>query len=197
MKECSNDNCSLFLSFLHLASLKEFQNTETDTFLQTWCCMADRGDGLELDSGNSRDEPWRISVHLRRNRSVTFTDDEVHDIGPLKSLQNEKGLYRSRSLSSLMDAVVGNMNALRYKLKKKNEEEKVSSRLTKERLKQSRAFMCHNLDNARAFNDDKSAWETREESLRRGQMFSRFKTSLSMPDISHANTSLQDKKDEV
>ena len=151
--------------------------------------MADRGDGLESDSGDSRDEPQRINL---RNRSVMFTDDEVHDIGPLKSLQKEKGLHRSRSLSSLMDAAVGNMNALRYKLKKKNEEEKVSSRLTKERLKQSRAFMCDNLDHARAFNDDKPPWETRDESLRGGQMFSRFKTSLSMPDISHANTPLED-----
>lgn len=109
---------------------------------------------------------------------MTFTDDEVHDIGPLKSLQTEKGLQTSRSFSSLTDAVVGSMNALRYKLKKKSEEEKVSSRLTKERLKQSRAFMCDNLDNTRAFNDDKPAWETRDESLRGGQVFEAHRVAL-------------------
>ena len=141
-----------------------------------------------LQSEDSCDGPWRRTVHLRRNDSVTFTDDQVHDIGPLKSLQDEKGLRRYRSLSSLTDAVVGNMNALRYKLKKKSEEEKVSSRLTKERLKQSRAFMCDNLDHARAFNADRPAWETRDESLRGGQFFTRLKASLSMPDITDANT---------
>ena len=144
----------------------------------------DSGDGSEPDcnlhagDSKSRGGPRRGTVHLRRNRSVTFTDDEVHDIGPLKSLQTEKGLQTSRSFSSLTDAVVGSMNALRYKLKIKSEEEKVSSRLTKERLKQSRAFMCDNLDNTRAFNDDKPAWETRDESLRGGQVFEAHRVAL-------------------
>lgn len=158
----------------------------------------DSGDGSESDSNlhaedsKSRGGVRRRTVGLRRNCSVTFTDDEVYDIGPLKSLRNEKGFQRKGSFSSLTDTFIANMNALKHKLKKKSEEEKESSRLTKARLKQSRAFMCDNLDHARAFNNDKPAWETRDESLRGGQKLSGLKRSLSMPDISHANTSLQD-----
>ena len=157
----------------------------------------DSGDGSESDcnlhagDSKSRGGLRRRTVDLRRNCSVTFTDVEVHDIGPLKSLRNEKGLQRKGSFSSLTDTFTANMNALKHKLKKKSEEEKESSRLTKARLKQSRAFMFDNLDHARAFNDDKPAWETRDESLRGGQKLLGLKRSLSMPNMSLANTSLQ------
>ena len=154
-----------------------------------WLFIRDNAAGASDDGGRGGSASG--GGRMRRSSSVTFTEDEnfeVHDIGSVRDLRREKGIKKSGSLSSLTEALAASFKHLSYKFSKKDEETKADNRVAKARLKQSRGFMCDNIDHARSMNGDKPAWVTREESVRGGTKLLRVASTPQLSE-SYATTS--------
>ena len=130
------------------------------------------GAGFVADADASARSSTRSS--LRRSASVVSFDaasNRVHDIGSVKDLKREKkaaareAAAKRGMLASLRADVYEMM--VNYGLKGTKAKEK----RVLEGLKESRSNMLVNIDDTSARNGDRSAWETRDISLRRGNAF--------------------------
>ena len=130
------------------------------------------GAGFVADVDASARSSTRSS--LRRSASVVSFDaasNRVHDIGSVKDLKREKkaaareAAAKRGMLASLRADVYEMM--VNYGLKGTKAKEK----RVLEGLKESRSNMLVNIDDASARNGDRSAWETRDISLRGGNAF--------------------------
>ena len=130
------------------------------------------GAGFVADADASARSSTRSS--LRRSASVVSFDaasNRVHDIGSVKDLKREKkaaareAAAKRGMLASLRADVYEMM--VNYGLKGTKAKEK----RVLEGLKESRSNMLVNIDDTSARNGDRSAWETRDISLRGGNAF--------------------------
>ena len=130
------------------------------------------GAGFVADADASARSSTRSS--LRRSASVVSFDaasNRVHDIGSMKDLKREKAAAAREAaakrgmLASLRADVYEMM--VNYGLKGTKAKEK----RVLEGLKESRSNMLVNIDDTSARNGDRSAWETRDISLRGGNAF--------------------------
>jgi hypothetical protein len=130
------------------------------------------GAGFVADADASARSSTRSS--LRRSASVVSFDaasNRVHDIGSMKDLKREKkaaareAAAKRGMLASLRADVYEMM--VNYGLKGTKAKEK----RVLEGLKESRSNMLVNIDDTSARNGDRSAWETRDISLRGGNAF--------------------------
>ena len=130
------------------------------------------GAGFVADADASARSYTRSS--LRRSASVVSFDaasNRVHDIGSVKDLKREKkaaareAAAKRGMLASLRADVYEMM--VNYGLKGTKAKEK----RVLEGLKESRSNMLVNIDDTSARNGDRSAWETRDISLRGGTAF--------------------------
>jgi len=130
------------------------------------------GAGFVADADASARSSTRSS--LRRSASVVSFDaasNRVHDIGSVRDLKREKkaaareAAAKRGMLASLRADVYEMM--VNYGLKGTKAKEK----RVLEGLKESRSNMLVNIDDASARNGDRSAWETRDISLRGGNAF--------------------------